>query len=142
MLITEHRLVRLFTSGHGLFGELTTAAGRQFASMERTWSYNRPNVSCVPPGRYELVPWNSKKHPRSCALVGNGVGLFPGRGVSRSAVLVHSANVPLSLQGCIALGTLDPTRTILTASRKATRAFMLELESTPGTHWLEITGGL
>jgi len=140
--MTEHRLERLFESGPGLFGELTTAAGRQCASMERLWKDDQPRVSCVRPGRYQLVPWSSAKFPAARALVGGDVGIVPGPGIRRSAVLIHAANVPLSLQGCIALGTLDPTRSILVNSRAAVRAFLLELDSTPGPHWLEIHGGL
>jgi len=140
--MTEHRIARLFAAGPGLFGELTTAAGRQFVTMERTWSDNRPRVSCIRPGRYQLVPWSSKKFPATRALVGGDVGLVPGPGIARSAVLIHAANVPLELQGCIALGTLDSSRSIITGSRAAVRAFLLELNCNPEPHWLEITGGV
>lgn len=140
----EHRLERLFVSGRGLFGRLTTARGGSWATMERTWSDNRPRVSCVRAGRYELVRWPTMKFrdfDHVYALRGGDVGLLPGSGIARSTIEIHPANVPLSLEGCIALGTLDPTRSILTASRPAVLAFTRELDADPGPHWLTIEGG-
>lgn len=106
--------------------------------MERLWANNEPRVSCVPAGRYQLVPWESKKFPRARALVGNGVALVPGLGVKRSAILIHAANRPEQIMGCIALGLdyRDPGR--LGRSRLAVAIFLDELDASPGPHWLEI----
>lgn len=106
--------------------------------MEREWAGNAPRVSCIPAGRYQLVPWTSKKFPRARALIGEGVGLVPGPGIIRSAILVHAANHPLQLLGCVALGLdyIAPGR--LGRSRLAVTAFLDELDATTGPHWLEI----
>ncbi len=135
----DHRLERLRASNDSTWGTLRMATGRTFYTMERAWADNRPRESCIPPGRYQLVPWSSKKFPRARALVGEGVGLFPGPGIVRSAILVHAANRPLQLLGCIALGLeLDPTRGLLLRSRVAVQLFLDELDATGGPHWLEI----
>lgn len=106
--------------------------------MERLWAENAARVSCVPAGRYQLVPWSSKKFPRARALVGETVGLVAGPGVARSAILIHSANRPLELLGCIALGFDFAEPGLLVRSRIAVRSFLDELDATPGPHWLEI----
>ncbi len=136
--MTEHRLERLHVANAGTFGQLKTAGGRVFHSMERLWANNEPRVSCVPAGRYQLVPWESKKFPRARALVGNGVALVPGMGVKRSAILIHAANRPIQLMGCIALGLDYSEPGILARSRIAVGIFIDELDATPGPHWLEI----
>lgn len=139
--MTTHRLDRLFTANGGTFGRLTSAGGGVWASLEREWRDNRPRVSCIPPGRYRLLPWSSKRFEHTRCLVGDGVGIVPGPGIVRSAILIHAANAPRELQGCIALGTLDGSRSMVTGSRAAVRAFLEELDTTPEPHWLEITGG-
>jgi Family of unknown function (DUF5675) len=137
----DHRLDRLFTAAGGTFGRLTSSGGGLWATLEREWRGNRPQVSCIPSGRYQLAPWSSKRWPRARVLVGDGVGIVPGPGITRSAILIHPANAARELKGCIALGTLDASRSMLTGSRAAVRAFLDELDATPGPHWLEIHGG-
>lgn len=144
--MNEHCLNRLFTASGGTFGRLVTARGKTFATMEREWRDNQPRVSCIPPGRYELVPWSGVKFAKHWALRGGTVGLWPGDGIARSAILIHAANAPEELAGCIALGTLDAgRRTSLTGSRPAVRAFFDELEDERyrdfGPHYLTIRGG-
>lgn len=106
--------------------------------MERLWQDNAPRVSCIPPGRYQLVPWSSKKFPRSRALVGGTVGLVAGPGIERSAILVHAANRPLELLGCVALGLDYADPGLIARSKMAVRMFLDELDQTAGPHWLEI----
>jgi hypothetical protein len=139
--VADHRLDRLFTAAGGTFGRLLTAGGALYATLEREWADNAPGISCVPAGRYRLIPWTSKKFPHTRALVGEGVGIVPGPGIQRSAILIHAANRPAELRGCVALGTLDGSRSVLTGSRAAVRSFLAELDATPEPHWLEINGG-
>ena len=65
-------------------------------------------MSCVPPGLYDLVLHDTPKHPRSFALVNPDLGVihepdpqFPNY---RVACLIHVANYPSQLEGCIGLG--------------------------------------
>lgn len=154
--MSDHRLERLFVDGAGLFGRLISARGNVWHTLERTWRGNLPRVSCIRPGRYELVRRASKKLPGSdhvYALVGGDVGLEPGPGIARTLVEIHPANFPLELEGCIALGrslNLAPFKlipegrrqTMLCTSRASCVEFFSELEAEPGPHWLEIVGGV
>ena len=71
-------------------------------------------------------------------MIGEGVGLVPGPGIVRSAILIHAANLPSQLLGCVALGLdyVEPGR--LGRSRIAVSAFLDELDAASGPHWLEI----
>lgn len=72
----------------------------------------RKGVSCVPPGRYLLVPHNSEAHPHTVALVNPDLWVYhldadvpaSQRNFARTAVLIHPANYVSELRGCIAPG--------------------------------------
>lgn len=140
-----HRLTRLFESSGGTWGELVSASGARWSTMELPWLDNRPRVSCIPPGRYQLVPWASKRFPAHFALVGPGVGLVPAPKLARSSILIHAANRPAELRGCIALGRLvglgSDNGLRLAESRAACRAFFAELRAATVPGVLEIVGG-
>ena len=65
-------------------------------TLELPWRDNAPNVSCIPPGRYQVYLTYSPKFGRDLPLV-TGV---PGR----SGIRFHRANWPREIQGCIAPG--------------------------------------
>lgn len=68
-----------------------------FAVLERPWLDNKSNVSCIPPGNYEVEHWNSEKHPNS----------FHVKNVKdRSYILIHSGNYYSDTQGCLILGAM------------------------------------
>lgn len=62
--------------------------------IELPWKENKPKISCIPEGVYEIVPRTSVKH-RNHLLV---------RNVSnRSLILIHVANdASTQLEGCMA----------------------------------------
>lgn len=69
-------------------------------------------VSCVPPGIYQLEPHNTEAHPLSLALINPDLWVYhypydvPASRAkyARTAVLIHPANFPEELRGCIAPG--------------------------------------
>lgn len=69
--------------------------GRRLFTVEQAWRDNQPNISCIPEGSYRCVP---VKSPRFGATY--EVGHVPGR----SHILLHAANWPSQLEGCIAPG--------------------------------------
>ena len=71
--------------------------------IERPWLDNLPYESCIPTGTYTLLPWNSPRYGEVYIFVGGSVGLTEGDG-DRFACLIHPANYPRQLQGCLALG--------------------------------------
>ncbi|MDH5327769.1 MAG: DUF5675 family protein [Gammaproteobacteria bacterium] len=94
--------------GIGTFGELHVA-GRRFKTAEREWCDNMPFVSCIPVGGYILQPYNSPKYGRTLAMVNpeHDVYMFERdrkESTDRFACLIHAANYPDQVQGCIAIG--------------------------------------
>jgi hypothetical protein len=67
-----------------------------------------PDKSCVPAGLYQLVLHDTEMHPRSFALVNPDLGVIhepdPAFPNARTACLIHIANYPDELEGCIGLG--------------------------------------
>lgn len=93
-----------------------TAYAHAFYSIELPWLNNIKGQSCVPVGKYDLIPYNSPTHgPTWCLhnpdLNVYGTGIVPKDG--RDHCELHSANWARQLLGCIALGLdhqpmLDP----------------------------------
>ena len=67
-------------------------------TLELPWNGgdNHPNVSCILPGRYRIVPYFSPHLKREVLAVLNVQG--------RSDIEIHNANKPSQLLGCIAVG--------------------------------------
>lgn len=107
----------------GTLGVITIDSQR-FYTIERPWLDNAPNVSCVPEGTYQTgwrdsprfgETWHVKDVP------------------DRTYILIHAANYPDEVQGCIALGThLMANRIAVSNSRVAVDRFE---ELTKGTEW-------
>ena len=66
--------------------------------LERPWKDNAIGVSRIPPGRYPWVRWHSPHFNREV------IHLKDAAVAPRSAILVHEANWPEQLRGCIAPG--------------------------------------
>lgn len=65
-------------------------------TLERPWVDNKNNVSCIPPGTYDVMKTYSNRFKKPLYLIDK----VPGR----SGVRIHPANFVSQLQGCIALG--------------------------------------
>lgn len=89
-------LTRISSGAEGTFGNLITDNGMSLVTLELPWQNDAPNISCIPPGNY-LVKWTSHPLHGWVYQVENVLG--------RSAILIHSANIPEQLLGCIAVGT-------------------------------------
>jgi len=88
-------------------------------TLERPWLHSDINVcgmkgiSCVPVGTYKLVPHSSEAHPKVWALVNPKLGVYHWDNdipmtcaLARTMVLIHAANWPEELRGCIAVGKI------------------------------------
>lgn len=98
------RLERFGRDLDATWGRLTCGL-EMFFTAERAWRYNRRFQSCIPDGSYNLVSHDSDKYPRSWALVGPGVSHVEMPGIARYTCLLHVANWPWELEGCIAPGS-------------------------------------
>ena len=90
----------------GTFGKLYDDGGAFVChTLEPCWFNNRRNISCIPEGRYNVVPYNSPKFGRTYAVVGRGVSLQDSADAERFGILFHKANWAHQLEGCIAPGS-------------------------------------
>lgn len=108
------RLTRFAYSPFGTLGRLDLD-GDILWTVERQWENNRPNVSCIPEGVYRCKRYNSAKYPDHWEVTG-----VPGR----TKILIHSANWPGELAGCIAPGLNLGRDHSVQQSRSALRRFM------------------
>lgn len=128
-----------------------TAGALEFQTIERPWVDAPPGrgghsqISCVPPGLYELVRHDTSKHPRCFALVNHDLDVYHEPGdvppdrvaYARTAILIHVANTSAELAGCIGLGMKRGVNCVL-QSVDALERFNLTVPYIPG-HFLGIT---
>ena len=69
--------------------------GVELSTIELAWNDNKIGESCIPVGKYKVIPRQSKKFGK-CFLI---LGTEP-----RTWVLFHAANYSRQLRGCIAVG--------------------------------------
>lgn len=68
---------------------------KTFATIERPWLDNKPNVSCIPEGVYNCEPFSGNRFKGVWIL--NDVP-------DRTYILIHAGNYAKDVQGCIAVG--------------------------------------
>ncbi|ELR65865.1 hypothetical protein C942_00952 [Photobacterium marinum] len=91
---------------HGTYSTLHTQNGQQICCMvECPWQNNQPNVSCIPPGTYKLIPHQSPKFGTCYALESPNLGVTRSGPSTRTHCLIHKANRASELRGCMAPGT-------------------------------------
>jgi hypothetical protein len=119
-------LTRFCYGDQGTFGRLVLPSGICLFTVERPWLDNRPSISCIPEGRYEMRPRNFFR---------GGYGTFEIQNVpDRTHILLHVANRPHEVEGCIGLGVaLSPRGDAVIKSRKAFAQFSAEA----GNLWVE-----
>ena len=92
-------------------GTLSAGAFKCF-TLEDRWNDNKPFASSIPPGVYDLLPWDSAKHPECWVIVNPALNIYrqpgdipPGKkGEARFACLIHAGNWETDVEGCIAVG--------------------------------------
>ncbi|MBY6223580.1 DUF5675 family protein [Ferrimonas balearica] len=114
---------------NGTFSTLSGPDGQLRCHMlERPWRNNAPFVSCVPPGRYRLLPNHSPKFGAGYRLESANLGVGHSRGL-RTHILIHPANRVDELSGCLAPGRdfgVSQGRWAVVESRAAFDALMAE----------------
>lgn len=77
------RLLRTETSDHGTFGVLSIDDWWCY-TLEPPWRDNKPQISCIPKGEYQVQPWNSPRFPQTYNVM---------RVPDRTAILTHQGNL-------------------------------------------------
>jgi Family of unknown function (DUF5675) len=121
-------LQRFVPTAYGTFGEWRENGGAFEAfTVERPWLDNQPFVSCIPDGTYPLQRFHSSRfgHVWMVCEVPN-----------RSSILIHPANWPSDVEGCIGLGKeigeLLEKKAILNSSSKIQEFHLLMTGQTEG----------
>ena len=92
----------------GVFGELYKDNQFICYTVEQPWRDNRPFISCIPAGTYQIEPITTPKRGDTGVLVNHDLRVYATKGEAgphdRFTCLIHSANWSHQLQGCIAFG--------------------------------------
>ena len=124
MVVPEIPLDRFCYHPEGTLGKIELD-GETFWTIERPWKNNEPNVSCIPIGLYKMERRVSPKF---------GETWYMPDVPDRTWILMHVANFPKDVQGCIGLGMgLMGDRIAVSQSKKAIALFE---EMTVGKEWL------
>ncbi|TOE34579.1 DUF5675 family protein [Vibrio parahaemolyticus] len=90
---------------HGTYSTLHRTDGSKVCCVvERSWQNNAPSKSCIPEGSYTLFPHKSPKFGECYALESKDLGVTRQGPSLRTHILIHKANSPKQLQGCLAPG--------------------------------------
>jgi len=120
------RLVRVTEYNGATLGVLTIDESPEMMTLEDPWHLNERNISCIPEGRYTIVPHKSPKFG-STYLVENVT--------ERSNILIHAGNTAKDTSGCILVGLqfgeLNNQPAVL-ASRSAFLKFMELMDGEDG----------
>jgi len=107
------KLVRYYSGDDCTLGVLTGDDGFYLFTLENPWKDNQPNISCIPAGTYNVVPYSGTKYQNVWKLE-NVEG--------REAILIHWGNTEKNTEGCILVGAnvgmLGGEKAVL-SSRKA-----------------------
>jgi hypothetical protein len=68
----------------------------QFVTLELPWLDNKHNISCISPGRYDVIKIMSPTKGKCFMLL-----IVPGR----NGILIHKGNSTKDTQGCILVGS-------------------------------------
>lgn len=100
------KLITKSITGIGTFGELFDGNKVVCKTAEQPWQNNESFHSCVPAGDYAVRPHVSPSKGK-CFIMTNvnlGVTKAGGEHSNRDNCLVHVANYPNQLEGCVAPG--------------------------------------
>ena len=100
-----------FTANTCTIGKLYLNDELICSTMEKPWRDNRPSVSCIPAGRYDLKPCLSNRFGQTYCLENKDLDVSLDGDTKRTHILIHKANKESELLGCIApvsyFGILD-----------------------------------
>ena len=123
--LERYSYTREYTEGR-LYTTVTGERAPICWTIERPWQDNKPNVSCIPEGVYDLRQHKRPNGDNVYLIVGNSCCAYPHQldaehGITRWGIQIHPANHPDQVEGCIAPG-LEQRRGHVLSSRDAMKA--------------------
>lgn len=116
------KLTRVGEYKDATYGVLSVDSRPICVTLEDLWQDNKPNISCIPKGKYALN-WHISPKFGMCYIV-SGV---PGR----SHILFHAGNTAADTHGCVLLGlTFGDSR--ISSSKAAVDLFHSVMNREPG----------
>lgn len=97
-------LTRFFRNKEYTLGVITNESGWVCNTLELPYRANQENISCIPAGEYNVIPYKSKKHG-DIFLLEN----VP----NRTFIEIHPGNTDKDTNGCILPGGMFGTNRIL-----------------------------
>lgn len=122
---------------HGTYSTVFRQDGSKVCCMvERPWLNNKPSESCIPEGTYTMLPHESPTFGTCYALENDDLGVTRYGPSLRTHILMHIANRPGELAGCVApgvdFGYVGGEWAVVNSS-DAWHAFMRELGGEPAS---------
>ena len=116
----------------GTMGKLTIDDWSCY-TIERPWKNNAPNLSCIPEGAYACQPFSGSRFQNVIQVMD-----VPGR----TFILIHVANFPHDVEGCIGVGdrfVSDALEPAVYNSKKTLANLMNAFEKNGNQMTLEVT---
>lgn len=129
-------LDRIKTSDDGTFGQIIRNGHQIAATCELPWNDNIPRQSCIPKGVYLCTLGTSPSKNKQVDYQVYKVNEVTGR----SEILIHIANWPHELLGCIGVGRNITELKGKPAIDHSTDTMKELLQSLPRSFYLQVTG--
>ncbi|ENC6709564.1 hypothetical protein ABKY54_004170 [Vibrio harveyi] len=113
------KLITKSIDGIGTFGTLFDGERVICRTVEQPWNNNKKSASCIPAGIYQ-VNRHQSPHFGDCFSISNpDVGVTVAGPSLRTHCLIHPANYPSDVKGCIGPGaSFMPNKWGVSSSRK------------------------
>ena len=128
--MTEITLRRMFSTPEGTFGQLEMGGVVLCMTCEEPWLDNKPNISCIPTGTYQVVKRISRKFGHHWH-----VQAVP----KRKWILIHNGNTLKDTEGCILVGRnymIGGKKTIGVTESRDTMDYLREVLPDSFTLWV------
>lgn len=139
LILERYSYTSAYTEGK-LYRPVEHGLQRIAYTIERPWKGNAKNISCIPEGVYDIRKHQRPNGDRVFILLGNGCCADPGQlsppNITRWGILIHAANYPNEVEGCIAPGLARDRGSV-----QQSRAAMAELHKHTAAYFSMATYG-
>ena len=124
-------LHRFLSGPDGTFGVMTYRDRPLCVTCENPWFGNKRNISCIPNGEYDCIPFTGTRYKNVWILENVK---------NRSAILIHQGNTIKDTDGCILVGNSFGTFGQLPGVSNSVQTLDMLRRTLPSKFRLRITG--